>query len=130
MTDQVSERRLAENELIFRQANQKVSQSFAHLKSSVEEGKDGDWLPDLEATIHFFCECSDEKCRQRIKLKQSKYEELHQNGSQFVLLPGHNHPKVERVMQSTDDYIVVEKYIAPPPSGKKLNLTDLQNSSK
>jgi hypothetical protein len=87
-----------------------------------------DLAADIDKPIDFYCECSDENCRERITQKPSVYLNIRKNSSQFIILPGHNVPEVERIVKSTDEYMVVEKYITPPSSYDKLNKTKIDNS--
>ncbi len=109
----MSERRLIENEIYFRRPNEKVAKGLVELKKMAEQ--DGQtWLyPESDDPVGFFCECSDENCRLKIKIKPSKYLELHQNSAQFTLKPGHAIPKIEKTILNTKDYIVVEKFMIP-----------------
>jgi hypothetical protein len=127
MSRGLSERRLAENELIFRQANQKVQKSLKRLQQLAAK-EDNPELYAHKGDVHFYCECADEKCSQRIALSPSEYEELHQNRSQFILIPGHEVVEVERVLFETPRYEVVEKYAAPPKFGNKLHKTKIDNT--
>jgi hypothetical protein len=125
MSELLSERRLAENQVIFRQNNELVQKNLEKLrKTAIAEGRES-LLPDIDMPLHFYCECSDENCRQRIILKPSEYNDLHQNSSQFILLPGHDIAEVERTVKATDKFIVVEKFKTPPKSSGELNKTDL-----
>lgn len=128
MSNTPSPRRLAENEVIFRQANEKVSRELDDLRQAAASDGHTGMVPDKDPELHFYCECSDEKCRKRIVMSPAKYKQLHQNSSQFVLLPGHNVPELERVVDGSKEYIVVEKVITPPAQGKRLNPTDLENA--
>jgi hypothetical protein len=109
-----SARRLAENELFFRDMNDNVVQGFANLQQIAVEEDDTKWLPNVDQPIKFFCECSDMKCEERIELKPSRYKELHQNTDQFIVLPGHNDPDIERIIKSSKHYLVVEKFVTIP----------------
>lgn len=128
MTASTSERRLAENQVIFRRKNESATKNLKALKDAAESEGIDSLLGDIDVPLHFFCECSDENCKQRIVLKPSEYEELHQNSSQFVLLPGHNVPEIERTVRKNEKLIVVEKFMTPPKAGDKLNNTDLKHS--
>lgn len=132
MNKKPSERRLVENQVLFRQRNEKIAQDLAALKkAAAAEGHEKiaqNVEQHIDKPLHFYCECADEKCRQRIVLKPSEYQELHQNSSQFVLLPGHNLPGMERVVLSRDAFIIVEKYETPPSAPDALNATTLDNT--
>lgn len=123
----MSERRLVENQVMFRQTNFKVVKRLKELENVAKEEGQEDWVPDTNQPILFYCECSDENCRKRIELKPSRYLELHQNESQFIVLPGHQVLKVERIIKSEKDYLVVEKYVTPPTKVKRLHQTDVDH---
>lgn len=132
MTEPLSKRRLAENQVIFRRRNEKVAKGLESLKQAAKsEGHDTiaqNIEQNMNEPLHFYCECSDDNCHKRIVLKPSEYTQLHQNKSQFIILPGHEVPSIERVRQTSPNYVVVEKYQVPPPAGDELNPTDVNNS--
>lgn len=127
MTNSLSERRLAENQVIFRRKNENVTKNLKTLKEAVDSEGEASIVSDIDLPLHFYCECSDENCKRRIVLKPSEYNELHQNSSQFIVWPGHVVPKIERVVHSTDKLIVVEKMNTPPKvkAEDKLNTTNV-----
>ena len=122
MAKSASDDQLVENQVVFRKSNKQVSETFAKFKSIGEQTGD-----DLDANILFFCECSDEKCKQRVEMKQSTYDQLHSNDNRFIILPGHNIPTIERIIQKGNAYLIVEKYSEPPAENRvgELNKTDL-----
>lgn len=124
----MSDRRLAENEVFFRQSNEKIAKGFVELKELAESQGHTKWLPDADPEIKFYCECSDENCRKRIKLKSEAYQQLHKKRSHFLVLSGHHTPKIERVVRTESNYLVVEKYITPPDHVDTLHTTNLDNS--
>lgn len=124
MGQSLSEIRWAENEVIFRQANKGVLEQLADTQGiAAEEDQTASIKSMDDLPLLFYCECADETCRQRIELTPKEYLEQHRNTSQFILIPGHHIPSVERIMFETDKYIVVEKYLAPPAAAEKLNPT-------
>jgi hypothetical protein len=104
-----SQKRLIENEMIFRGANQKVQRALVRLKKSAEIEGIAPLSSAADIPLYFYCECSDRKCRERIMLKPSAYQKLHKDRSRFLVLPGHQTPKVEKVIKSTKNYTLVEK---------------------
>lgn len=121
MSESKSDRRLAENEVIFREANQKMRLQLKELKKTAEEeGHNSIVLPDKIA-LHFYCECVRPDCFERIVITPSEYESVRKNSSQFLVLPGHNYPKIERIVTKADGYLVVEKFITPPYKVDGLN---------
>lgn len=119
-----SERRQAENEVVFRQANQQIQKNLQKLdKSVVADGHPTSLMLTEDIPLHFYCECSNENCRERIEITQGQYEALHKNTSQFVVIPGHEVAEIERIIKTEPTYLVVEKYIRPPKDATKLNKT-------
>jgi hypothetical protein len=106
LMNSLSERRLVENEVIFRSANKDAEEFIIETQGA-------------DAVLHFYCECSHTECKQHITLSAQKYEELHKNNRQFIAIPGHEVPEVERIVLRTPKYIVIEKY-GDPPSDKEV----------
>src|SRR4051812_15352648 len=57
----------------------------------------------------FVCECMQEGCDERVHLTVDEYEEIRAHPNRFFVLDGHDVPAVERVLERTDRYVVVEK---------------------
>jgi hypothetical protein len=106
--DNTSKRKLAENEVVFREANKSVAE-FA-----------GDGTSD-DKPLRFYCECSKEECRERIELSPAKYRELHQNSRLFIALPGHEVTEIEKIVSPEGGFNLIEKF-DEPPSPEELNL--------
>lgn len=92
-----SEERLARNEALFREFNERVED----LADSVEAER-----------IRFVCECGDLDCLERVELARAPYEEVRSDPRRFVVAPGHENPQVERVVAGGEGYLVVEKLAA------------------
>ena len=89
------EERLARNEALFREGNERMATwEERHRTESVEL---------------YFCECADTECGEKVRLRQSDYERVRGDASQFVVLPGHEVPDVERVVESHDEWAMIEK---------------------
>ena len=58
----------------------------------------------------FICECADPTCAHRVTAELQEYEAVRADGTHFLLAPGHSEPSVERVLERTGDYEVVEKF--------------------
>lgn len=126
MKESASKRNLAENEVIFRQANEQIFKKLQELdRKVVADGHSLDLMLTEDIPLHFYCECSNDKCRERVEITPSQYQALHKNSSQFVVLPGHQVAKIERVVREESGYLVVEKFLTPPKKARKLNSTDL-----
>jgi hypothetical protein len=94
-----SEERLARNEAIFREINERAR--------SLQER----FGPEDPTTSYeeFLCECGDQLCVERVKLTVGEYEFVRSDPRQFVVRPGHSIPRVERVAKKHDRYVVVLK---------------------
>ena len=124
----LSEQRQIENEVVFRKANERVLKELSKLgKLAKAEGQD-ELIPDKNMILHFYCECSDENCRERIALPLSKYRELHKNRSKFILLPDHEAIAIEEVVMEKSDYSVVDKFLTPPETTTHLQKTPVNNT--
>jgi hypothetical protein len=89
------EERLAANEELFRDVNERI----AELTDK--------WGGQLD----LICECANPECTQRLNLTVPEYEQLRQNAHHFAVLPGHEIPDIEDVIERTDSHLVVEKHV-------------------
>jgi hypothetical protein len=74
MKDSVSERRMAENEVVFRKYNERVQQGFDAVKKVAKEAGQEHFVVEVDAPLYFYCECSDENCHERIRLTTERYK--------------------------------------------------------
>lgn len=123
-----SQRRQIENEVVFRKANEKVQIDLSKLRKLAEANGDVALVPSDDLVLHFYCECSDENCRQRIELSLSKYKKLHQDRKQFIICPNHEAVSIEKVVASNAKFSVVEKFFNPPETAASLNTTPINNT--
>lgn len=133
MGENFSERRLVENEVFFRQENERMRKGLQSLKLKAQAEGFDDLYDDFEkeTPLHFYCECADEKCRNRIVLTPSIYKQLHASAVQFIVQPGHEIPEVERVVRREKEYLVIEKFTMPPTKvSKKIHRTNLKKTKK
>lgn len=66
MKEKRSERRMAENEAIFRLRNEQVQQGVKELHAMAENEGHQSLLAKRNAPLHFYCECADEACSKRV----------------------------------------------------------------
>ena len=90
------EERLAQNEAIFREINERV------LEVAAAHGSDAH-------VYGLFCECSNTDCTLQLDLTLEDYERVRGHGTRFVVAPGHEMPEIERVVEQMDEWSVVEK---------------------
>jgi hypothetical protein len=89
--------RLALNEAAFRVANERMTA----------------WPERAEARpgerLTFFCECAETSCKRHLSLTPGEYESVRANSRHFAIVPGHEYPEAERVIELHDRYAVIEK---------------------
>lgn len=90
--------RLAQNEVMFRRVNERIV-------SDLRARRDGT-SPELEIV----CECSDRDCLRVLRIEVAEYEWLRLHPRRFAVLPGHEAPAVEDVVERHDRFVVVEKH--------------------
>lgn len=88
------EERLARNEALFREINERISAIGERLGSE---------------SLDIVCECVNDDCTQALTLRHSDYERLRSSSTHFAVVPGHEQPDLERVTERHGSYDVVEK---------------------
>jgi hypothetical protein len=91
----VRDERLALNEALWREANERMA---------AWEERDRPEVAEV-----YYCECADRECRQKVRLRGPDYERIRSDSSHFVVVPGHEVPDVETVIEAHEDWVVVEK---------------------
>ena len=86
--------RSARTESVFRDVNERIAETAVRFDS--EEA-------------HFLCECDDPLCNQRIETSLDAYEEVREDGAQFLVADGHVNDEVERVVEQRRGFSIVEK---------------------
>ena len=95
-----SEERVARNEALFREFNERVE--------AVADGLDIHGEGESQR-IEFVCECGSLECLDRIELTRGQYEAVRADPRRFVVVPGHEDPGVARVVEQHPRFLVVEK---------------------
>ena len=96
MTHEERARRIGENEALFRVVNERSE----HLNRA---------FAVLTETMDVVCECGDIDCAERLVLTVSDYERVRADPTHFAVVPGHELPDVERVVERGDGFVVVRK---------------------
>jgi hypothetical protein len=92
-----SAERLAKNESMFREVNERIGEVSERFGTQDPEG------------AGFICECSRETCLERLQLTRHEYESARTSGRRFLLVPGHEDLSHEVVVSRTPRYALVEK---------------------
>jgi hypothetical protein len=62
-----------------------------------------------QAPVPFVCECADPACARALSMTVEEYERAVAPDDQFVVIAGHQDPRVERVVETHETYLVVSK---------------------
>ena len=87
--------RAARNEEAFRSVNERI-----------EEGAE---QHAVSASLPFHCECGRASCLDTIEIPPGRYAAIVRERYHFVVIPGHEEPKIERVTETEAGFLVVEK---------------------
>jgi hypothetical protein len=90
------ERRIGENEAVFREVNERIegiNQAFAVTADAMD----------------LVCECGHADCVERVAVDVQAYERVRADPTLFFLVPGHDEPDVETVVDEAAGYAVVRK---------------------
>jgi hypothetical protein len=90
------ERRLAQNEILFRQVNEGVEE----IASTHAED---------DHVYEFYCECANADCTMHVHITLAEYERVRADARRFLIRPEHALPEVESVVERKDDWWVIEK---------------------
>lgn len=88
--------RMVKNEALFRQVNERlkeIGESFSLVAEHAE----------------FVCECPDATCTARISMSLDEYERIRAKPAHFFMVPGHQRPEIEDVVEEHDHYVVTVK---------------------
>ncbi len=94
--DDETERRIGRNEALFREANEAIERGL--------------WPGQEHSSVRFRCECSQLECGSAVELSLSAYQAVRQHPRRFIVLPGHELPDVEDVIDQRRGYAIVEKH--------------------
>jgi hypothetical protein len=91
------EERLAKNEIIFRDVNERIKD--AAVAAAIRDDR----------SLGFLCECSNVDCTLRLRVTIEEYERARSDPSQFIVALGHELPEIENVIFVGDGYQIVRK---------------------
>jgi hypothetical protein len=91
------EQRIAHNEASFRELNQS-------LEANVHRGRTE---PDFAG---FVCECGDGDCDTTVRVPLDSYAAVRADDKLFFVVPGHEIPDTEDIVDQGEGYLVVRKH--------------------
>jgi hypothetical protein len=92
------EERLAGNEALFREVNERVAE-VATLYIETETYR----------AVDFTCECGRTECSETMMMTIAEYEAIRAHSTHFGVVPQHEQPEIESVIERHPSYFVVEK---------------------
>jgi hypothetical protein len=118
----------ASNEVVFRTRNERVQENIQEFNKTAAEL--GEVLVDTKGKeyLFFLCECSDEKCTERIKISFANYKRIHEERDAFIVRPHHNVQNIEETTDKTKAYWVVKKGVLVPQKATELKPSGLDNA--
>jgi hypothetical protein len=90
------EQRAARNEALFREVNENIEQLEERYGSAQTEPT-------------YICECANADCTGQLAVDRETYRRVRRNPRRFVVLPGHEDPQLERLIETRPEYLIVEK---------------------
>lgn len=92
------EAKLAQNEALFREVNERVAETASRFARA-------GGAPDFE----FICECADVECLDRVAMTIGEYRHVRSDSTWFLIRPGHAEHVIEVVVERHSEYEIVEK---------------------
>ena len=86
--------RRATTEALFRDVNERIAESAERFEATGTE---------------FVCECADPNCTHRVAASLVEYEEVREDPTTFLVVPGHEQTDIERVVSERGRFRIVEK---------------------
>jgi hypothetical protein len=84
----------AQRQNLFREVNERI----------------GELVPDGDELGELLCECIREDCTEVILLSRDEYEAVRLVPTRFLVLPDHETLELENTVETTERYVVVEKF--------------------
>ena len=91
----MDEAKMARTESAFREVNEAIARTAERFDATEAD---------------FVCECADPDCAHRITAELDDYEDVLQDATHFLIAPGHDEPRIERIVEGNGEYDVVEKF--------------------
>jgi hypothetical protein len=90
------EQRAARNEALFREVNENIARLEERHGSTTSEPA-------------FLCECANADCTDHVSVESEVYIRVREQPRLFIVIPGHEDPQLERIVERHRNYLIVEK---------------------
>ena len=94
-------RRVGLNESIFRQVNEQIESLNRNLGGGLSR-------------MTIICECASGDCTERFDVPVTEYEETRADPRRYIIVPGHELPEYESVVERGKGYDIVQKREGEP----------------
>jgi hypothetical protein len=78
-------------------------------------------VAETSGEVEFLCECARLDCTETMVLSMAEYERIRSSPTHFPIVVGHEFPEIERVVEASDGYLVVEKKGAAAEEAARLD---------
>ena len=96
------QRRKAANEVVFREVNERI------------EGLQRQFALTEDEPLQIVCECDRLGCLDKVAVTLAEYERIRADAACFIVVPGHEDPEVEDVVDTGAGYLTVRKHPGEP----------------
>ena len=86
----------AKNEELFRNVNERIET----LSETIARD---------DPMMEYLCECDSPDCYEKLRATRAEYESVRAESTHFIVLPGHEDPRIERVVLANERFVIVEK---------------------
>jgi hypothetical protein len=93
--DLTREEKLATNQAVFREVNERIRELASRLGSTY--------------ALELICECSDDTCTATISVAVEDYEFVRRSPARFLICPSHDVAQIEQIVGGGRGYEIVEK---------------------
>jgi len=95
-------RRKALNEAVFRAVNERLE--ALHRQFALAHDR----------PLEILCECDRTACTEKLTVSVEVYERVRADSASFLVSPGHEDPRVEDIVDSGGNYVIVRKRSGEP----------------
>jgi hypothetical protein len=91
----------ARNESLFREVNDRIEE--------LSENVEAQGIAPEGGLVEFHCECGRDGCTERLRMTIAEYEHVRADNDRFAVVPGHETPEMEAVVEENERFVVVDK---------------------
>ena len=91
----------ARNESLLREVNDRIEE--------LSENVEAQGIAPEGGLVEFHCECGRDGCTERVRMTVAEYEHVRADNDRFAIVPGHETPEMEAVVEENERFVVVDK---------------------